>query len=241
MNNNDYNNNYNNNTNIIPVVSYSNAYKYKSIIYQENKNKSGIYRWNNLVTGDSYVGSAINLTNRLSNYFSFIFLKRTMLKSKSIINNSLLKYGYNNFSLDILEYCESSVLIKREQYYLDTLKPKYNILKIAGSSLGYRHSPETLLKYKERRLSPEALINLKLAKKGKAPTSSLRKINHLLATGHITTVVNKKDNSVKVYNSIRAVSRDIGINPGTIANYINTNKWLRDTYLITGITNRKKW
>ena len=44
MNNNDYNNNYNNNTNIIPVVSYSNAYKYKSIIYQENKNKSGIYR-----------------------------------------------------------------------------------------------------------------------------------------------------------------------------------------------------
>jgi group I intron endonuclease len=170
------------------------------------------------------VGSAKNLTNRLSNYFSRIFLKRTILKSKSRINNSLLKYGYNNFSLDILEYCESSVLIKREQYYLDTLKPKYNILKIAGSSLGYKHSPETLLKYKERRLSPEALINLKLAKKGKAPTSPLRKINHLLATGHITTVLNKKDNSVKVYNSICAVSRDIGINPGTIANYINTNK-----------------
>jgi len=155
------------------------------------------------------------------------------LKSRSIINNSLLKYGYNNFSLDILEYCESSVLINREQYYLDTLKPEYNILKIAGSSFGYKHSPEILLKFKERRLSPEALINLKLAKKGKAPTSPLRIINHLLATGHITTVVNKKDNSIKVYNSIRAVSRDIGINPGTIANYINTNKWLKDIYLIT--------
>jgi hypothetical protein len=68
------------------------------------------------------------------------------------------------------------------------------------------------------------LINLKLAKKGKAPTSPLRIINHLLATGHITTVVNKKDNSIKVYNSIRAVSRDIGINHVTIVNYINTNK-----------------
>jgi group I intron endonuclease len=226
-------NNNNNNVNIIPVVSYSNADKDKSIIYEENRNKSGIYRWNNLVTGDSYVGSAQNLTKRLSLYFSPIFLKRTILKSRSIINNSLLKYGYNNFSLDILEYCELSVLIKREQYYLDTLKPKYNILKKAGSSLGYKHSLETLLKFKERKLSPEALINLKLAKKGTAPTSPLRRINHLLATGHITTVVNKKDNSIKVYNSIRAVSRDIGINHVTILNYINTNKWLKDTYLIT--------
>lgn len=69
------NNNYNN-VNIIPVVSYSNADKYKFIIYEENKNKSGIYRWNNLITGSSYVGSAINLTKRLSNYFSSKFLKK---------------------------------------------------------------------------------------------------------------------------------------------------------------------
>jgi len=233
MKNNDNNNNYNNNTNIIPVVSYSNADKDKSIIYQENKNKSGIYRWNNLVTGDSYVGSAINLTNRLSKYFSLIFLKRNILRSKSIINNSLLKYGHNNFSIDIMEYCEPKVLIKREQYYLDILNPKYNILKKAGSSLGYKHTKETLLKFKERRLSPEALINLKLAKKGIVPSSPLRRTNHLLATGHITTVVNNKDNSIKVYDSIRAVSRDIGISHATILNYINTNKWLKDTYLIT--------
>jgi group I intron endonuclease len=142
------------------------------------------------------VGSAINLTNRLSNYFSPVFLKRSVLKGKSLINNSLLKYGYCNFSLDIIEYCESSILIKREQYYIDTLNPEYNILKRAGSSLGYKHTKETLLKFKERKLSP----------------------------GHITTVVNKKDNTVKIYNFIHAVSRDIGINHATIRNYINTNK-----------------
>jgi group I intron endonuclease len=117
------NNNYSNNINIIPVVSYFNADKDKFIIYKENK--SGIYRWNNLVIGDSYVGSAINLTNRLRNYFSFRLLKSKTLRGKSRINNSLLKYGYNKFSIDILEYCEPSVLIKREQYYIDTLKPKY--------------------------------------------------------------------------------------------------------------------
>jgi hypothetical protein len=35
------NNNYN--VNIIPIVSYSNADKDKFIIYEENRNKSGIY------------------------------------------------------------------------------------------------------------------------------------------------------------------------------------------------------
>lgn len=34
----------------------------------------------------------------------------------------------------------------REQYYLDKLKPKYNILKIAGSSLGYKHTSITKAK-----------------------------------------------------------------------------------------------
>lgn len=225
--------NNNNVINIIPIISYSNAEKDKFVIYKENRNKSGIYRWNNLVTGDSYIGSAINLTNRLSNYFSLNRIKRNILRSKSKISNSILKYGYSKFSVDILEYCEPSVLLKREQYYFDRLKPEYNILKIAGSNFGYKHTPETLLKFKKRKLSPEALMNLKLAKKGKVSTSPLRKINHLLATGHVTTVVNKKDNSIKVYNSIRAVSRDIGISHSTILNYINTNKWLKDTYLIT--------
>ena len=156
------------------------------------------------------MGSAVNLTNRLKKYFSPRFLKRAVLKCRSRIYKSLLKYGYSKFSLNILEYCEPSVLIKREQYYLDILKPEYNILKFAGSRLGCKHSLETI-------------INIKLALKGKAP-SPLRRINHLLATGHITTVVNKKDNSIKVYDSIRAVSRDIGINHVTILNYINTNK-----------------
>lgn len=87
--------NNNNVINIIPIISYSNAEKDKFVIYKENRNKSGIYRWNNLVTGDSYIGSAINLTNRLSNYFSLNRIKRNILRSKSKISNSILKYGYS--------------------------------------------------------------------------------------------------------------------------------------------------
>lgn len=81
-----------------------------------------------------------------------------MRRNRSRISSALLKYGYSNFSLDVIEYCESDKLISREQYYIDLLKPEYNILKIAGSRLGSKHSPETLLKYKNRKLSPESLI-----------------------------------------------------------------------------------
>jgi len=71
------------------------------------------------------------------------------LRNRSVISNSLLKYDYFKFSLDILEYCDSNILIKREQYYIDILYPEYNILKIAGSRLGSKHSVDTLLKLKK--------------------------------------------------------------------------------------------
>ncbi|KAF1107984.1 hypothetical protein B8V09_03520 [Streptococcus agalactiae] len=67
-------------------------------------------------------------------------------RGKSAIYSSLLKIGSNNFKLEILEYCELSVLLIREQYYIDLLKPEYNILKIAGSLKGFLHSEETKLK-----------------------------------------------------------------------------------------------
>ena len=33
-----------------------------------------------------------------------------------------------------------------EQHYIDLYKPKYNILKLAGSSQGFKHSPDTIAK-----------------------------------------------------------------------------------------------
>ena len=36
-----------------------------------------------------------------------------------------------------------------EQSYLDTFKPKYNILKLQSSSQGFKHSPETIAHLKK--------------------------------------------------------------------------------------------
>ena len=62
------------------------------------------------------------------------------MKHKTPIHNSLIKYGYSKFTFEILEYCKKVDLIVREQYYLDLLKPEYNILALANSSLGFKHS-----------------------------------------------------------------------------------------------------
>lgn len=117
----------------------------KKTIYTENK-RSGVYRWTNNISGASYIGSSTNLTRRFRDYFSLLFLEKEVLKTQSIIYRALLKYDYFNFTLEILEYCESADTIKREQYYLDLYKPEYNICLIAGSSLGRITSDETRLK-----------------------------------------------------------------------------------------------
>ena len=69
-----------------------------------------------------------------------------MSKNKTPLDNALLKYGYLNFSLDILQYCEKEKenFISREQFYFNLLKPEYNVLEIAGSSLGFKHNEKTL-------------------------------------------------------------------------------------------------
>jgi len=96
------------------------------------------------------VGSSTNLAKRFTLYYSLTYLNKQV--SKSIICRALLKYGHSSFSLSILEYCDVAKVIEREQYYIDTLKPEYNILQTAGSTFGYRwnHSEETLAKLRGR-------------------------------------------------------------------------------------------
>lgn len=83
---------------IKPIVTYDNADVDKVKIFADNRNKSGVYRWINNKNGNTYVGSSINLTRRLTNYFSIGYLLRESARSNSYLYRALLKYGYSNFS-----------------------------------------------------------------------------------------------------------------------------------------------
>ena len=126
------------------MIVYIDIHSLKPKILEENKGKSGIYMFTNKVTKDFYIGQSKNLYNRFLNYFNPSYIRR--LKN-SIIGRAITKYGYSNFSLTILEYCDKDNLTAREQYYFDTLNPVYNILKIAGAYVDvFTHSEETKTK-----------------------------------------------------------------------------------------------
>jgi len=83
------------------------------------------------------------IKKRFQQYFNINYL----IKNPSMyICNSLLKFGYSNFSLEILEYCPIELLLEGEKHYIDLLDPEYNICPYpAAPMLGRIHSEETRL------------------------------------------------------------------------------------------------
>ena len=81
--------------------------------------------------------------------------KREELK-KQIHKNTILqrlfnKYGVNSFVFEIIEILnDPNELLLREQFYLDALSPNVNILKVAGSAFGYKHTEESKNKISRR-------------------------------------------------------------------------------------------
>jgi group I intron endonuclease len=114
-------------------------------ILQENTGKSGIYMLKNLINRKRYIGSSINLKNRLSYYYSNSSMEASLKRGKTHICSALLKYGRSNFSLEILEYCSIKELLKRERHFIDILDPEYNIVQdpTLPPMLGRKHSDET--------------------------------------------------------------------------------------------------
>jgi hypothetical protein len=54
----------------ILIIVYNNVGMDKSRILSDNKGKIGIYMWTHIETGRIYIGSAFDLSDRLSRYFS---------------------------------------------------------------------------------------------------------------------------------------------------------------------------
>nr|ATI20298.1 GIY-YIG endonuclease [Juglanconis sp.] len=182
----------------IPVVSYNDAFSNKKLAITDNKGKSGIYRWTHLESKKSYIGSSVNLGLRLRNYFNLSFISHPT-RNMMVINKALLKYGYSKFKFEILEYCGPKELAIREQYYMDQLCPEYNVLKTAYSSLGYKHSENTLVKIH----------------------SNLEKLN--LSKSVKVVVTNLETNVSTEYISLREAAKSLNTNKTTLKEYIFKN------------------
>lgn len=128
-----------------------------------------------------------------------------------------MKHGYSNFSLEILEYCTPDKAVSREQYFLDLLPhTEYNILKLAGSSLGYKHTANALKKIsaagKDRKQpSEDTIAKISAAKKGSARPKGAGRPSIPIE------VLDTFTNETTVYLSISEAARAINVPYNTIA------------------------
>jgi len=175
------------------------------------------------------VGSARNLSRRLSIYYSLLSIQKILNRSKSRILGALLKYGYSKFTLEILEYCDFKDLIKREQYYINLLKPEYNIMKIAGSRLGSGHTEETRAKMSILRTgkkhSEETKAKMSSARsKEKNPMFRIPRPEGAGKPNQSVLIIDLEKNIETKYDSIKEAALAIGINPAIISVYFRNNQ-----------------
>jgi group I intron endonuclease len=106
---------------------------------------SGIYGFVHIPTGTSYIGSSMDLCERIMDH---------ILNNSSNLHlqSAIVKYGLSHFAFVILEYCIPSDLLKREQHFLDLLfslvkELRYNFARFAKSPFkGLTHTPESRAK-----------------------------------------------------------------------------------------------
>jgi hypothetical protein len=115
------------------------------------------------------------------------------------------KYGESNLKFEIIERVHNvDDLIKREQFYLDTLLPKFNIKLIANSALGVKRSKLTCYKISR------ALIGKKLSQE------------HKDAIKKPILQFNKDGKLIKIWKSTTDASIELGIGRRNIGNVLKS-------------------
>ncbi len=85
----------------------------------------GIYLITCTENGKKYVGQSIDLKRRWNQHIR---------KPPRQMQEDFDKYGRDTFTFEIIEECDESELTTREDYYLDVIKPEYNI-KTEGNAI----------------------------------------------------------------------------------------------------------
>ena len=237
--------------NIKPVLVFEDLTnpKTKKTAYRTLKPFSGIYMVVNLVNGKYYVGSAVtgNIYMRMHKHlFSFI--------GSVLVANAVKKYGLKEFAFLVLEIVpqdetvDVTTLINREDYYIQELKPEYNIVLQATNFVGWKHSDESIKKmrenYSEERRQRVAKIN-----KGKTLSEETRKLlreaalqrkpmsleSRLKCVSNVrpVTITNLDGTNLINFSNVVEASKAIGCSEKTVRRALNSNGLLHRKYIVS--------
>jgi group I intron endonuclease len=144
-----------------------------------------------------YVGSSINLHMRLQQHRSKL---RKNYHQNRKLQNSWNKHSEEKFDCYILEYCPQELLEIREQFYIDNLKPEYNITLIVERNI----------------LSKESRILQSETRKRKIKSGEIK-----LSFEKIIYQYDLEGNFLEKYESIKKVCIINNIHQSTICRFLN--------------------
>lgn len=168
-----------------------------------------MYRFIHKDTQYSYVGSSISLIKRLySGYFGRI-------RSRRAIDVAIKRLGLANFTLEIYtlpldmrsknKLDLKSLVLALEQILILLHNPEYNMLKVAGSSFG------RILTKEQKAVNLNHLKRLNSSEKHKE-----RLLNYNKSKSQKVKILDTKNNSTTIYESISEASKAVGLRLITI-------------------------
>lgn len=199
---------------------------------------AGVYRFTNVITGECYIGSSVDLNRRRHQHLNNL---RKRKHHSYRFQAAWDEYGESNFDYDVLEELPITELIKeellaREQFWIDLLSPEYNVLPTAGSTLGFYHSEATKRKIsnstKGVKKSEEHARHIREAQKGRKLSEEHRQklskaAKHRKTEPHVTIICIDGI----VYNSIKEASKKTGIKYNTIQKRLKNQKFTNYSYI----------
>lgn len=190
--------------------------------------------------GKVYIGQTIDFKRRMSEY-----RKPSSAKYQGKLKNSIKKYGFNNFSVEILfeGYCTIDFLNSLEIYYIKKFDSIEQGLNIQYGGINGLHSEETKIKmsisakklcsnkdytlnrnshWKGRKHSKEAKLKMSKSKKGRVMSPEwLKKISISLLENNSGKLVLNTETGI-YYDSCKRASDSIShIKYSTLKNKIN--------------------
>lgn len=202
-----------------------------------NTNNSGIYKISNLINKKIYIGSSCNLQKRKTSHFN------NLLKNKHhsmYLQRAYNKYGKDSFIFEVIEFCTKESLKNREQFYIDNLKPEYNIsLDATAPMMDRKHSSETIEKFKKvKRISGkdhymfgqkwsedrrEKMIKSRIGQKRSNETKEKQRIAAINRNSHncLMSYIEKRkrkiiDNKGNYFNSLSSAAKYWGISVSSV-------------------------
>lgn len=193
-------------------------------------NIAGVYKLENVVTGEFYIGSTTNLGNRLS-------VHRYQMKKSTHGNRNIQalhdEHGIDAFSFEVIKVVsEKSQLIAEEQHYIDQMKPSLNIAPHAGTFRGVKHTDKARAKMSESRKGDKNCWFGKIPPCATMPrTAEMRRNLSEKHSGRgnpmfgVTPAhakftdeqVREIRNSILVGDSLATIAKRYGVSKGTIA------------------------